>query len=64
MTDKDLMSDYVASAELRIAVPAGTHTPDQQRLQQLWLGVAKDGTILRHWRDVPHIVVQQGKEHE
>jgi hypothetical protein len=64
MKDGELIADYTAAAELRMAIPEGTHTPDQQCLQQLWVAVAKDGSILKQWRDVPRVVVQKGKEHE
>jgi hypothetical protein len=64
MPHKEPVAPFVATLELRIAVPEGTHMPDQQKLQQMWVAVTAEGVILKEWRDVPRVLVQKGKEHE
>lgn len=51
-----------ATCSFRIAVPKGTHTPDQQRLQQLWNGThLKNGqhVAVEEWRDVPKVLIDE-----
>jgi hypothetical protein len=56
--------DYAPTLQLRIAVPEGTHMPDQQKLQQLWVAPTIGGGQLRQWREIPRVIVKRGKEHE
>lgn len=53
--------DFIPTMDFRIAVPSGTHMPDQQKLQQKWLAPTIGGGHIESWRDIKKVVVDEIK---